>query len=194
MLLAVSLFLGWILILLLLRKLKIYFFIFVIGSVGLFFLLMYVGKDYLEKTLEYAVTYCMWLIGNKTGLFTAYPDYSLITSYFRREAVSFFVDYECSGFIEILVYICLLAFYPVYKIKGKILLSFVGIVYIFISNVIRVFIICTVIKLLGPSVFFFSHTIIARVLFFTLTVTLYYVVFTRPHILLQKVGNLTYDS
>lgn len=194
MLTTVLLFLGWILLLLLLRKLGIHFFVFIVGSVGLFFLLMYTGRDLLEKHLEYLVAYAMWLIGEKTGLFAAYPDYSMITCYFRQEAVSFFIDYECSGFIETLVFICLLLFYPVYSIKGKAILSFIGTVYIFISNVIRVFVICIVIKTLGPSVLFFSHTVFARVLFFAMTVTLYYVTFTRPHILMQKVGNLTHDS
>jgi len=188
------LFIIWILILMLLRKLKIYFFTFLLGSVGLFVFMMIAGMDSGEKYLEYAVTYCMQLIGNYTYLFTAYPEYSVITSYHDLEAVSFFVDYECSGFIEMLVYISLLMFYPMYGLKGKALYLLIGMVYIFTANVIRVFVICTIIRFFGIQLFFLSHTVIARVLFFMLMVALYYIVFTRPHVLRQKVGSLTYGS
>jgi exosortase family protein XrtG len=118
----------------------------------------------------------------------------MITIYKGTEAISFFVDYECSGFIETLVYICLLSFYPVYSYFKRGILAIIGIVYIFISNIIRVFFICIIIKLFGNGMFFFSHTIFARVIFFTFMIILYYTVFTRPHILRQKVGNLSNDD
>lgn len=188
----IILFIIWILLLLLLTKLRLRFFVFILGCVGLFCFMMYLGKDTAEQYLEYAVTYCIWIIANATKLFHAFPDYSMVTSYYMSEAISFFIDYECSGFIEILVYISLLSFYPVYRLKRKLLLAFIGTLYIFISNIIRVFTICTIIKYFGPNLFFFSHTVFARVLFFSLMVGLYYVVFTKPHILKQKVGNMTY--
>lgn len=184
----------WILLLLLLRKLKIYFFVFVAGSVGMFLFVTYLGRDFLERQLEMAVTYSMWFVGNLTRLFNAYPQYSMITLYYRQEAISFFVDYECSGFIEMIVFISLLTFYPIYRWKGKLALAAAGTVYIYLSNVLRVFAICVIVKLFGPTLFFFSHTIFARLLFFFLTVTLYYVVFTRPHIIRQKVGNMVHGS
>lgn len=187
-------FILWVLLLMLMKRQNLNFFVFTIGSIGLFCILMYIGRGTVEKHLEIAVTYCMYLLGKATGLYIAYPKYSMLTIYNNMQAVSFFVDYECSGFIETIVYISLLMFYPVYRWKGKLLLTVLGILYIFISNTIRVFVICVIIKAFGSSLFFFSHTVFARVLFFFLMIGLYYVVFTRPHILNQKVGNIGYDD
>jgi exosortase family protein XrtG len=194
MLLPILLFAVWITLLLVFKKVKIYFFFFLFGSIGMFGFLMYFGMSTVEKYLEYSVTYVIWIIGNLSGLYKAFPEYSMITSYHKVQAVSFFVDYECSGFIEMLVYVCLLMFYPVYHFWNKILFSIIGIIYIFICNVIRVFFICLITKLFGSGLFFFSHTIFARVLFFFFMVILYYVVFTKPHILKQRVGNMSYGK
>ncbi len=185
---------AWILFLLLIRKLKIYFFVFVAGSIGLFWILMYIGRGAVEKYLEHAVAYIMHLISKFTGFYVAYPEYSMLTVYNNSQTVSFFVDYECSGFIETITYISLLAFYPIYRWRRKIILGLSGTLYIFLSNIIRVFIICVIVKKFGPSLFFFSHTVFARVLFFFLMVGLYYVVFTRAHILRQKVGKIGYEN
>jgi exosortase family protein XrtG len=184
----------WILLLLLFRKLNIYFFVFLVGSVGLFCFSMYFGIDNLEKYLEYGVTYGVYLVGKITGFCTAYPEYSMITVYYNSQALSFFVDYECSGLIEMLIYICLLLFYPLYSYTMRAIYAIMGAIYIFLANIVRVFVICTIARFLGPSMFFISHTVIARIMFFIFMVVLYYTVFTKPHILRQKVGDLTNDS
>ncbi|MCX7922676.1 MAG: exosortase family protein XrtG [Clostridia bacterium] len=188
------LFILWVITMVFLRKIKMHFFVFLVGSAGLFCFLMYIGLGSAEKYLEYAVTYLISLIGDFSGLYKAYPEYSSITIYYKNQAISFFVDYECSGFIETLVYVCLLLFYPVYNYREKILYTVIGIIYIFIANVARVFIICLIIKLFGSPLFFFSHTLFARVLFFAFMVVIYYIVFTRPHILRQKVGGMSYAA
>lgn len=192
--LIVPLVLVWILAVIFLKKLNMHFFVFLIGSVGLFCFLMYIFTGYLEKYLAYGVTYCMGVIGKATGLFSAYSEYSMVMVQHRHQAVTFFVDYECSGLIEMLVYICLLVFYPIYRCKEKARLLVFGIVFIFVANVIRVFTICVIIRAFGNNMFFFSHTVFARILFFAFMLGLYYVVFTRPHILKQKVGDLTYGE
>ena len=188
------LFVLWVLILILLRKSKMHFFKFVVGSIGLFCFMMYLGRNSIEGYLEYGVTWGIGVLGNITGLFYSHPQYSMISIYRMGQAISFFVDYECSGFVETLVYVSLLLFYPVYKAKEKIKYLFAGCSYILISNIIRVFVICFITRQWGSSMFFLSHTVFARLLFFALMVILYYYVFTRPHIIRQKVGNLSYGN
>ena len=194
MILPIVMFFMWILSLFLFSKYKMHFFKFIIGAVGSFYFLMFIGQATLQQVLQYAVTYLSGILGNLFKLYQAYPDYSMITVYFRFEAISFFVDYECSGIIEMLVFICLLIFYPIYSAKEKVKLMFVGVIYIFIANVIRVFVICLILKVFGPKLLFFSHTIFARLLFFYMMIVIYYHVFTRPHILRQKVGNLSHGK
>lgn len=183
----------WVLLLVFLHRQGLHFFKFIAGSVGLFLILMFLGSGYYEKQMEYMVTWCMWLIGRLTGIFTALPVYSLITVYHGLQAVSFLVDFECAGMIEILVYVSLLAFYPVYGLVKRLAAGLGGVVFIFAANIFRVFTICGIIKVFGTPMFFLSHTVLARILFFALMVVLYYVIFTQPHILKQKVGNLKYD-
>jgi len=188
MLLPAFLFVIWISLLLILKKLKMQFFVFILGSVGLFGFSMYAGVAKLEKYLEYVVAYTLNYVGKSTGIFAAHPEYSTITVYYRQQAISFFVDYECSGIIETLVYICLLLFYPVYSVIIKIAYLLAGALYILAANIVRVFLICAIAKGWGPSSFFLSHTVAGRILFFILMVVLYYRVFTYTHIKRQKVG------
>ena len=191
MILPIAIFLIWASSLFLFSKYKMHFFKFIFGAVGSFYFMMYIGQATLQQLLQYAVTYLSGILGNLFNLYLSYPDYSMITVYFKSEAISFFVDYECSGIIEMLVFICLIIFYPIYSTKEKAKLVLVGTLYIFLANVIRVFAICLILKVFGPKLLFFSHTIFGRLLFFYLMIIIYYQVFTRPHILRQKVGNLS---
>lgn len=188
------LFTAWIFLIQLLHKAKMHFFKFAAGAVGSFLLLMRMGTGVADRQLEEWVTWSAWLLGRVTGLFNAYPGYSMITVYHGQQALSFLVDYECSGFIEMLVFVCLLLFYPVYGLPGKAKQLITGVFFIFLANVARVLIICVIVKLFGASLFFLSHTVFARLFFFFAMVVLYYRVFTRPHILKQKVGKLSYGS
>lgn len=192
MTLIIILMIIWILILVYFKKINMHFFFFVAGSVGFFCFSMYFFSDLMEQILQIAVSFCLFTIGKVTHLFSVYSKYYMICVYHDSQAISFFIDYECSGFIETLAYISILIFYPVYSMKKKSLYAVLGVAYIFTANLLRIFIICLIVKLFGTSMFFFSHTVFARILFFAFMVGLYYFVFTRSHILKQRVGNLTY--
>lgn len=194
MILPIFIFLIWICLLLTFSKYKMHFYKFIFGSVGAFGFLMFIGQNTFQTFLQYTVTYLTGILGKALNLYQTYPNYSMVTIYFRSEAISFFVDYECSGVVEMLVFICLLVFYPIYSAKEKVKLMFLGVIYIYIANVIRVFMICLILKIFGPQWLFFTHTIFARLLFFFMMIIIYYYVFTRPHILRQKVGNLSYGK
>jgi exosortase family protein XrtG len=194
MILATFIFLIWTFFIWIFSKYNMHFYKFILGSVGTFGFLMLIGQSTFQVLLQYGVTYLTGIIGKMLNLYQSYPQYSMITVYYKYEAISFFVDFECSGIIEMLVFICLLMFYPIYSIKEKLKLMLIGSIYIFLANVFRVFVICSILKVFGPQLIFFTHTIFARLLFFFLMIILYYRVFTRPHILRQEVGNLSYGK
>lgn len=191
MILPILVFAIWAALLWILSKYKMHFFKFLVGTVGSFCFMMLVGQNTIQGYLQYGVTTVSGFFGGIFRLFNAYPEYAMITVYYRAEAISFFVDYECSGIVEMMVYISLLLFYPIYTATEKVKLFTMGVTYIFIANVIRVFVICGILKVLGPSFLFMSHTVFGRILFFFMMIIVYYHVFTRPHILRQKVGNLS---
>ena len=109
-------------------------------------------------------------------------------------AITLQIDFECSGVIEMLAFLALLWFFPVYDKYERVVVSMIGVMAIFLANVLRIFFICLLVHIWGIDMYFFAHTIFARILFYGCTVFLYFYVFTKPQIVRQKVGAFRYDS
>lgn len=191
---AIIAFLVWILLISVFTKLKNYFFKFLVGSVGLFCFVMYLGRKTLVASFSYVVAYMVWLIGHLFRFYSVSPAHFVITVYHNLEAVSFIIDYECSGFVEVVVYLSCLWFYPIYFLYEKAVYSVFGMVCIFGANVLRILFIAVVVHIFGNQLLFIAHTVLARLLFFVIMLVLYYMVFTKPHILRQKVGSFLYAN
>jgi len=171
-----------------------HFFKFLVGSVGLFCFAVYFGKGMLVGPFSYLVAYIVKLFENVFHFYKTSPMHSVVTVYHKQQAVSFIIDYECSGYIEAAVYSSALWFYPIYSVYEKAFNTVFGLVCIFGANVIRILFIAILVHIFGRNVLFISHTILARLLFFIIMIILYYIVFTKPHILRQKVGSFRYDD
>lgn len=184
----------WIYVLLVLDRSKLTFFKFLVGSVGLFILLMLVLQPVITIPLAKAVAAATGLVGNLTGAFYSYYQYSLIFIRYGAESISLYVDYECSGVIEIFAFSSLLWFFPLYSPIEKLVVNIIGIVWIFISNIIRLVSICLLVYFFGNDVFFFAHAIFGRIIFYVLSIILFFYVFTRAQILKQKVGRFSYGN
>ena len=191
---AILAFVVWIYLLSVFYRGKMGFFYFIFGSIGSFFFLMLYLKPILMPVLVQLVTSVTGILGRGTGLFEAYRDYSILFIESPKDggALSLYIDFECSGIIEILVFISLLAFFQVYGIWQRIVIGAIGCVVIFFSNVTRIFIICVMIRLWGNEVYFLAHTLIGRIVFYIFAVLLYYFVFTKAQIVRQKVGGFSY--
>lgn len=173
---------------------KLYFFKFLVGSVGLFSFMMIIFQPYLVTVLDGLVTAVSGILGDITGYYSAYYQYDMILISSGNDAVSMYIDYECSGIVEILAFVSMLAFFPMYNFLEKIVYSIIGIVWIFVSNIIRIFIICTLVYYYGNNMFYFAHTIFGRLVFYALSIILYFYVFTKSQIRRQKVGNVSYGD
>ncbi len=191
---AILAFVVWIYLLSVFYRGKMGFFYFIFGSIGSFFFLMLYLKPVLMPVLVQLVTSVTGILGKGTGLFEAYRDYSILFIESPKDggALSLYIDFECSGIIEILVFISLLAFFQVYGIWQRIVIGAIGCVVIFFSNVTRIFIICVMIRIWGNEVYFLAHTLIGRIVFYIFAVLLYYFVFTKAQIVRQKVGGFSY--
>ncbi len=178
----------WVLILILLRCQKLRFFEFIVGSVGIFLLMLFYANDVIEEQILKALGLMLGLIANYVSFLDVFAAYGMLTVKRSSEVVTFFLDYECTGILEILVFVSLVSFYPVRGLLGKLYHITIGVMYITVVNVIRVMVIVLTIYGFGMNYFFFAHTIIARIIFFVFVVSLYYQTFTKKHIELQKVG------
>ena len=191
---AILAFVVWIYLLSVFYRGKRGFFYFIFGSIGSFFFLMLYLKPILMPVLVQLVTSVTGILGRGTGLFEAYRDYSILFIESPKDggALSLYIDFECSGIIEILVFISLLAFFQVYGVWQRIVIGAIGCVVIFFSNVTRIFIICVMIRIWGNEVYYLAHTLIGRIVFYIFAVLLYYFVFTKAQIVRQKVGGFSY--
>lgn len=182
----------WLYVLSILIRGKLDFFKFIWGSVGLFILMIIWVHPILINPLTRLVTSVSGVIGKLSGMYVDYYEYSVLFITHNDTSISLNVDYECSGIIEIMAYLCMLAFFPLYNFSKKIILGILGIIWIFFSNVLRIFIICSMVYFFGSDVFYVSHTIIGRLVFYVLTIFFYYYIFTRSQILNQHIGGFQY--
>lgn len=180
----------WLYSLLLFKKTKMNFYKFLFGSIGLFTISIVFFVPFLEKGLNVLISNTLNVISNLTGYFEVFKDNSIVSIYTKESILSIFINYECSGVIEMLVFTSLALFFPFGGFIRKLFLTAAGNIYIFIANIIRVLFIVLITKTFGASSFYLAHTLFARILFFGLMIVLYYYVFTKTHLKLQIVGEL----
>lgn len=186
--------LVWIYILTVLCRAKLNFWYYICGSVGLFIFSLILIEPYVVVPLQKAVSAVAGVIGELTHLYDSYFQQGILFIQNGGTSLSLYIDFECSGVIEILAFLALLWFFPVYDKYERVVVSMIGVMAIFLANVIRIFFICLLVHIWGIDMYSFAHTIFARILFYGCTVFLYFYVFTKPQIVRQKVGAFRYDS
>lgn len=184
----------WIYILSVLKRGKIHFWYFCFGSVGLFILMMILIQPIILPPLTRAVAAVAGIIGQLTGIYDSYFQYSMLFIQKGGESISLYIDFECSGVIETLAFSALLWFFPAYRFHEKIMVNLIGILAIFVSNILRIFSITLVIYIWGNKAYYLGHTLLGRMIFYMCSILLYYFVFTKTQIIRQKVGNFKYDD
>lgn len=188
------LFVIWIYVLTVFKRRKLEFYYFLFGSIGTFLFSFTLFRNIMTQVLTRMTCYLTGLLGNALGIFKAYTAHSILFVENADGPISLYVDFECGGVIEILVFISLIFFFSVYNVREKMLMSFVGGVWIVAANIIRLFSICVIINRFGNESYYMAHTIVGRMIFYTLSIILYFYVFTRAQIRRQRVGEFGYDS
>lgn len=171
-----------------LKKLKLNFYVFIIGSLGVFTLAMVFFMDPLNRGLSLVVTQIMNGIAHVIGGFEVYAKNALILIDTKDGMLSMLINYECSGTIELLVYSSLTLVFPFINHRRKIGSLVIGNLYILFSNIVRLLAIIFIVKSFGVSWYNVAHTVIGRIIFFVLMVYLYYKVFTKNQLRNQKIG------
>ena len=185
-------FLVWIYLLSVFTRGKLYFYQFIWGSVGLFVFMMMWIQPVAIRPLTNLVCSAAGVAGRMTGFYESYSEYSMLFVQHGSEAISLCIDYECSGIIEMMAYMSMLAFFRVYDWMQRIILSVLGCIMIFFANIIRLFVIGTTIYYFGNDAYYIAHTIVGRIIFYALSVILYYYIFTKSQIVKQKIGGFHY--
>lgn len=181
----------WSVTLVILKNLKMDFFKFFVGSLGLFTITMIFFMNPLEKLLIDSLNWILYIIGNSTGWFDVIKEYStLIYEGTHGGIITMGINYQCSGIIELLVFSCLVVFFPFVNNSKKFITLILGNLYLFVANIIRILFIVAIVSLFGVESYEIAHIALARILFFILTIYLYYKVFTKSQLKNQKVGGI----
>lgn len=172
----------WLYVISVLKRSNSSAFFFIVGSVGLFFILIAISRPYWVWFFTHAVLHGVGWFGSVTGMSEIMPKYSLISINNPSNPVMMAVDYECSGVIETSAYLGLVVFFPIYRAYERVFFSVIGIVWIYVANVIRLATVITIVHFGGSDLFFLAHSIVGRMVFYLLVIILYYNIFTYSQI------------
>ena len=184
----------WVWLLRVLRKAGLKFWRYLLGSCGIFLILLILVRPWIVLPLARLIAAIAGIFGKVTGFYQAYYRYGVIFIESLNGAITVNIDLECSGFIEISAFISLLSFYGIYNIPERIYIGVVGTLYTMLTNALRIAVICTMIHFLGTDYYYVAQTIVGRIVFYVLQVILYFFIFTKPHVLKMKTGDFGYNK
>ena len=184
----------WVWLLRVLRKAGLKFWRYLLGSCGIFLILLILVRPWLVLPLARLIAAIAGIFGKVTGFYQAYYRYGVIFIESLNGAITVNIDLECSGFIEISAFISLIAFYGIYNIPERIYIGVIGTLYTMLTNALRIAVICIMIHFLGTDYYYVAHTIVGRIVFYVLQVILYFYIFTKPHVLKMKTGDFGYNK
>lgn len=185
--------LVWIYLLRVLRKADLAFWRFLAGSTGLFVIMMLIVRPFLTEPLARCVCALASVIGTLTDTFSAYFSYGILYIPFDSQSVTLLVDFECSGIIEIMAFLCLLAFFDVYSRTEKMIVGIIGFAVIMVCNAARIVLVAESVHFWGMDAYYIAHTFVGRIFFYACSIFLYFYVFTKPQVVRMKVGNFAYE-
>lgn len=169
----------WLYVLTVLKRTQLMAYFFIIGSVGLFFILITLSNPYWVWFFTHMVIQGVKGFGLLTGMCTVMSKYGAVHIVSGDlSSLLMTIDYECSGIIETSAFAALVLFFPAYSKKERLFYVVLGTLWIYLANVIRLIIVVIIVHYFGYSAFFLAHTIIGRLVFYGLVIALYYNIFT----------------
>lgn len=189
---SIILFIVWIYILFVLYRADLKFWHYIVGSIGTFVFFMTFFRELVTMPLARIVAALAGIVGDLTGAYHAFYKYGVIFIESFNDSITVRIDLECSGIIEITIFVSLLAFFRVYSIPERVYIGIIGVMYTIFSNAIRLTCICLMIHFFGTNFYYMAHTVIGRIIFYVLQVILYFMVFTKPQVIRTRVGSFSY--
>ncbi len=178
----------WLTLLIVVNQAELPAFYYWLGAGGAFLILTFASRKYCVWLLASLVSRGAGWVGQLTHSFTAYPFPALIAINTHGGTLNLLLDYECSGIIEMNAYLSLLIFFPIYNAKEKIILGTLGSLWLYVVNVARVVLVGCVIHFFNLHALFWVHNVFGRLLFYILTIWMYYTVFTHSKLIDKILG------
>ncbi len=176
----------WLVSVLFFRLNRIWLPYYIIGSVGLAFLAIYIGRNTpIEPALQTAVAQGVHFVAQifniPTETFDSSPG-SLLVLVISQDIgwTMLQVTVESSGLLESGVIFGMLMFYPAWSVRKRMVYVILALLLTYVANIIRLLVIVAALHLLGKDSLLVSHTIIGRAVFFAGVILIYWYLLTRP--------------
>lgn len=175
----------WLAAVLFFRLNRIWLPYYIVGSVGLAFLIIFVGRNsVIEPWLQTAVAYGVHSVSQLTTIptetFDAAPGALLVLVTQSSGWTMLQVTVESSGLLESGVVAGMLMFYPAWSIRRRFFYTLLALALTYVANIIRLMVIVAALHYMGKDSLLVSHTIIGRAVFFAGVVLIYWYLLTRP--------------
>jgi len=186
LLLSMLLFALWISAVIFFRVYRIWIFYYVLAAVGAAYWMVLIAR-YLQldvlvaNTVASTVSELSGWLGITTQTFQNAPGLLLVLVVVQKIGWTVLeVGVESSGVLEMCVLSSLLLFYPGWSWKRRLLNLTIGLISTWGANIARMMVIVLLLSEMGKPVLVVAHTFIGKVVFFAITVAIYWVLITRP--------------
>ena len=177
----------WGLVLLFFRSHRNWLPFYVVGSVGLAFAIIGVGRSIipLETILKTYTAFTVHQIAGlaevETRLFPAVPGALMILVIPQHQGWTVLnIGVESSGLLEIAALTGMVGFYPGWSMRRRLGAVALGITATYVANVVRVSFIAATLHWGGKDLLFISHTVLGRAIFFAMVVAIFWFVLSLP--------------
>ena len=188
---------AWVLVLLFFRSHRNWLPFYVVGSVGLAFVLIAVARqsipievlnlqafsleNLLKSITASAVHGVATLVNVETRTFSAVPGSLMVLVVPQSLGWTVLnIGVESSGVLEMAVLSGMVGFYPGWSLMKRIGAVGVGILATYAANVVRITFIAASLHWGGKDLLFISHTVLGRALFFVMVVAIFWFVISLP--------------
>ena len=178
---------AWLLLLIFFRSHRNWLPFYVVGSVGLAFVIIGVARSLipLEVVLKILTAQSVHQIANlahvETRVFPGVPGALMVLVVPQNQGWTVLnIGIESSGLLEIAALTGMVGFYPGWSLRRRLGAVALGITATCTANVVRVSFIAASLHWGGKDLLFISHTLLGRAIFFVMVVAIFWFVLSLP--------------
>ena len=187
-------FLLWLIVIYGMHRYRIWPLFYIIGTVGLAIFLVYFNRQLFHSEILLARSVaesihwvCESFLRIPTQVFEEAPGLLMVMVVVQKVGwTALEIGVESSGLLEMSVLISLLVFYPGWSVADRFWRIAVGLLATWVSNLIRMMLIVVMLHNLGKEVLLIAHTFLGKLIFFVLTIGIYWFLITKPSLKLIK--------
>ncbi|HNB50954.1 MAG TPA: hypothetical protein PK530_03380 [Anaerolineales bacterium] len=187
------LFVVWVGGVIFLRYYRVWLFYYLLGTVGCAYWLalgvrnVWGIEPLLAQSVAQAVHLLAGLINVPTVTFSGAPGVLLVMVVAQEVGWTVLqVGVESSGLLEMSTLLSLVVFYPGFSLRQKAFTLFVGLLATWFANVVRLFLIVTILNHFGKESLILAHTYLGKLVFFAFTILIYWLLITSQTLTLLR--------